>query len=131
MKFDLLAIIMMIIAVAVGQVGGGLIESYIGAGTIGGIFGTLLGILVVGALTYAIYILAVGGKFDLMMMIVFAFIVYIANLMAGYIASFTGFGGGLLTLVIVGLLASLLWGYVGGKVGAGKGTAKVKPPITV
>jgi hypothetical protein len=127
MKFDFLAIVMMIIAVAVGQIAGGYIESVAGSVLpVTGFLGALVGILAVGFAIYFVYTLATGGKLNLMMGVIFSFIVYVANIIAGYIASFTGFGGGLLSLVIVGVVASFIWGWVGGKGKSVKAPLKLK-----
>jgi hypothetical protein len=124
MKFDILGLVMMIISVGIGQLLGSMVEGVIG-GYVGGTIGTLLAIVAVGMVIYAVFTLVTGGKLDLMTGLIFAVIVYIANMIAGYIASMTGFGGGIVSLVAVGFIASLIWGYVGGKKAAAQTPIKV------
>jgi hypothetical protein len=109
MKFDLFGIIMMIVAVAVGQ--------YLGAylGTMLGLGGGIVGSLLVGLVTYAIYTFVSGGKFGLWGAVIFSVLIYVANLGAGYVGSMLGLGGGIVTLAVTGAIASLLWGWFGGK----------------
>jgi hypothetical protein len=104
-----MGIVMMIVAVAVGQ--------YLGAylGEMFGLSGGIVGSLLVGLATYAIYTFASGGKFGLWGAVIFSVLIYVANLGAGYVSSMFGLGGGIITLVVTGAIASLLWGWFGGK----------------
>lgn len=116
--FNVWGIIMMIIAVALGQLLGGYLTA-----SLGSIGGGIMGSLIVGLVCYAIYTVLTSGRWGLVPAVIFAVIIYVANLAAAYIDSMFGLSGGILTLVVTGALASLLWGWVGGK---GKG--KVKAP---
>lgn len=109
MKFDLMGIVMMIIAVSVGQYLGAYLTAMVGLP--GGIVGSLM----VGLVTYAIYTFVSGGKFGLWGAVIFTLLIYVANLASGYISSAIGIGGGMLTLVVTGAIASFLWGWFGGK----------------
>lgn len=114
MKFDIFGIIMMIVAVALGQIVG----SYL-VGMLGSLAGGIVGSLIVGAIIYVIYTFITGGKFGIVNALIFAVIIYVANMVAGYVDAAAGLGGGLLTLVITGVVASFAWGWIGGKA-AGK-----------
>jgi hypothetical protein len=128
MKFDIMGIVLMIIAIAVGQFLGTWLAPMLGSEFSSGIIGSLL----VGALCYVIYTFLSGGKFGLTGLVIFAVLIYVANLIAAYVATMLGIGGGFATLGIAGVVASLLWGWVGGKQAkrGGKGTA-LKSPIKI
>jgi hypothetical protein len=120
MKFDFMGIIFMIVAIALGQLLGGYLQVYLGS-----LGGGLVGTLLVGFLAYLIYTFLTKGKFGVVSALIFTVLIYIANLAAGYVDGMLGFGGGLLTLVLSGGIASLLWGWIGGKT-AGRGRAVLK-----
>lgn len=109
-KFDLMAIVLMIVAIAVGQFIGGYLVPYLGSAG-----GGVIGSLAVGLVIYLIYTLLSKGKFTVINAILFAVLIYVANLVAGYASGMIGIGGGYLTLVLSGVVMALLWGYVGGK----------------
>lgn len=110
-----MGIIMMIIAIFVGQWLGSFLIGYLGSlGS--GIVGTFL----IGLVCYFIYTLLVKGKFKLMGAVVFAVLVWLAGFVAQYVDSMLGLGGGIFLTVITGVIASLLWGWVGGKFGGKK-----------
>ncbi|MGD0451202.1 MAG: hypothetical protein ABSA79_09145 [Candidatus Bathyarchaeia archaeon] len=110
MKFDLMAIILMIIAIAVGQFIGGYLVAYIGS-----IGGGIVGSLLTGLIVYVIYTFASKGKFTVGNAVIFAMLIYVANIIAAYASGLIGIGGGYLSLVIAGVFMALLWGWVGGK----------------
>jgi hypothetical protein len=113
--FDVWGIILMIIAVALGQFIGGYLTGYLGS-----LGGGIVGSLLIGIICYVIYMFLSGGKWSLMGAILFTVLIYVANMIAAYVDSAFGLGGGVLTLVITGFLASLLWGWVGGRGKASK-----------
>jgi hypothetical protein len=109
-KFDLMAVILMIIAIAVGQFLGTYLIAYLGS-----IGGGIIGSLLVGLLIYVIYTFASKGKFGVVNAIIFAALIYVANLIAAYASGLIGIGGGYMTLIIAGILMAFLWGWIGGK----------------
>lgn len=123
-KFDLIGIIIMIIAIAIGQ--------FVSSGwlipMLGSIAGGIIGSAITGLVIYAIYTFLTGGRFGLMNAIIFIVVVYVANLLAGYVAAFFGAGSGYISLVVAGVFASFLWGWVGGKQ-AKKTALKPKLPV--
>jgi len=121
MKFDLMAIILMIIAIAVGQWAGSYLIVYIGS-----LGGGIVGSLFVGLIIYVIYTFAAKGKFTFVNALIFAMLIYAANIMAAYASGLIGVGGGYLSLVIAGVFMALLWGWVGGK--NAQKTSKLKAP---
>ena len=121
-KFDLMGIVLMIVAIAVGQFVGGYLIAYIGS-----IGGGIVGSLLVGLIIYVIYTFASKGKFGIVNAGIFAVLIYVANLIAAYVGTLIGVGGGYVTLIIAGVLMSFLWGWVGGKsVKAGKMKSPLK-----
>ena len=117
MKFDLMGIVFMIVAIALGQFLAGYLSGYLGD-----IGGGLAGTFIAGFLGYVIYTFLTKAKFGVTSALIFTVLIYVANMIASYVDSMVGLGGGVLTLVITGLVASLLWGWIGGKY-AGKSRA--------
>jgi len=116
-----MGIVLMIVAIAVGQFVGGYLITYIGS-----IGGGIVGSLLVGLIIYAIYTFASKGKLGIVNAVIFSVLIYVANLVAAYIGMLIGIGGGYLTLVIAGILMSFLWGWVGGKSAK---AGKIKSPL--
>jgi hypothetical protein len=117
MKFDLMGICMMIVAIALGQFLGGYLTGYLGS-----LGGGLAGTFLVGFVVYVVYTFLTKGKFGITSALIFSVLIYVSNLAAGYVDSMIGLGGGVLTLVMTGFIASLLWGWIGGrKAGKGRG----------
>lgn len=110
MKFDLMGIILMIVAIALGQLLGGYLTEYLGS-----LGGGLAGTFIIGFLVYVIYTFLTKGKFGITSALIFTVLIYVSNMAAGYVDGMIGLGGGILTLVLTGLIASLLWGWIGGK----------------
>lgn len=110
MKIDLMAVLVMIIAIAVGQFIGGYLMPYLG-----GLGGGILGSFIVGLIIYGIYALATKTKLTITGGVIFSILIYVANLIAGYAGTLIGITSGYMTLIIAGLVAALLWGWVGGK----------------
>jgi hypothetical protein len=110
MKFDLMGIIFMIIAIALGQLLGSFLEGYIGSLGSG-----LLSTFIVGFLAYVIYTFLTKAKFGVTNALIFTVLIYVSNLIAGYVGGFIGLSGGIVTIVVTALFASLLWGWIGGR----------------
>lgn len=122
MKFDIFAIVIMIVAIALGQLLGGYLISMLGdASWAGGLTGSII----IGLCCYAVYTFATGGQFGIMPALLFSIIIYGANLVAGYVNEMMGLGGGVITLVVTGLVASIAWGYIGGQK---QGKSKISLP---
>jgi len=119
-SFDLMGIVLMIVAIAVGQFAGGYLVPYLGQYGAG-----ILGSLAVGAVIYVIYTFISKGKFTLTNLALFAILIYVANIIAGYVSTMIGIGGGYMTLLLGGIFMSFLWGWVGGK----NAKSKVKSPV--
>ena len=117
MKLNIMAFVMMIVAIAVGNVAGGFLLDVVG-GTIGG---TIIGTLLVGFVCYAVYTLVTKGKFNLTGGLLFAVLVFVASLVAGYMGDYLALGAGDLVLyVITGAIMAVLWSWIGGKASSGK-----------
>lgn len=112
MKLNIIAVVMMILAIAVGKMIGGVLVDMFG-GTIGGsIFGTLI----IGFVCYFVYNIVAGGKFNIASGLFFAVLVFFADLIAGWIAGYINIGGSELILYgLTGAIMALLWSYIGGK----------------
>jgi hypothetical protein len=119
-KFDLMGIVFMIVAIAMGQLLAGYLSSYLGS-----LGGGLAGTFIMGFLGYVIYTFLTKAKFGITSALVFTVLIYVANLIAGYVDMYVGLGGGILSLVVTGLVASLLWGWIGGKTAGKRGALKL------
>lgn len=114
MKFDFMGIIFMIIAIAIGQFLSGYLAEYLGSLSAG-----IAGTLITGVIVYLIYTLITHGKIGVMNAVIFSVLIYISNLIAAYVGEMIGLSGSMLSLVVAGFIAALLWGWIGGK-SAGK-----------
>lgn len=106
-KFDIMSIIFMMIAITLGSLIGSMVAGWLGFA--GGIIGTVL----VGFITYAIYCFLRGQKIVLWSGVIFSVMVWLANMIGGAVTGATGFGGGLIGLAMTALILSFLWGYFG------------------
>lgn len=122
-NFDLFGIILMTVAIALGTMLGGFIASFIGFG--GGIIGAFL----VGFIIYFVWSMIVGAKINIKDGAIFSILVYIAQIIAGYLENMVGFGGALVAYLFTAVILSLLWGLIGG--GKGKGGASKTAPVKV
>jgi hypothetical protein len=112
MKFDLMGIVFMIVAIALAQFIGPYFTPYLGS-----LGGGLAGVFLVGIIAYVVYTFLTHAKFGIVNAVIFTVLIYIANMVAGYVDGMIGLGGGILSLVITGFIASLLWGWIGGRKG--------------
>lgn len=109
MKFNIFGIIIMAMAIGLGTAVGSAIATMIGFA------GTVVGTFVVGAMCYVVYALVMGLPLNVWLAILFAVSVWLANLFAGAVSGYTGLGGGIVGLFVTAVIASLIWGYIGGK----------------
>lgn len=118
-KFDVFGIILMIVAIALGTMVGGMFAGWIGFG------GGLLGAFIVGFIIYVIWAFISGVKINVFDGVIFSVLVYIAQIVAGYLEGFVGIGGALVAYLFEALVLALLWGMIGG--GKGKAASKQAP----
>jgi len=121
--FDLFGIVLMAIAIGVGTMVGGMLAGFIGFG------GGILGAFIVGLVTYVIWAYVVGARIDIKDGVIFSVLIYIAQIIAGYLQGFVGIGGALVGYLFTAIVAALLWGMIGG--GKGKGGASKQAPIKI
>ena len=119
MKFDVFGILLMIVAIAIGQVA----ADYLGS--MFGLAGGIMGAVLAGSVAYLIFSLVTGGKLGVMNGVIFVVLIYIAQLAAAYIASLAGMASGYLTLILAGVIVSFVWGWIGGRK---QGQTPVKVP---
>ena len=121
MKFDIMGIVFMIVAIALAQ----FVSPFL-AGYLGSLGGGIAGVFIVGLIAYVAYTFLTKGKFGIMGAVIFAVLIYVASMIAAYVDGMLGLGGGVLTLILTGFVASLLWGYIGGKSGKSGKLARLK-----
>lgn len=107
MKFDLMGIVFMAIAITIANFVGPMLSGVVGMS------GGLLGTFILGAIVYAVYCLLTGTKMSLFGGAIFAVLVYVSGIVSAMITSATGFGGGLIGLFVEAMILSLAWGYFG------------------
>jgi len=109
MKFNLMAIVFMVIAIALGTMIGSWIASLIGFA------GGIIGIFITGFGVYVVYAFLSGQKIVIITGLLFAGLVWISGIITGIVAGATGLGGGLIGLVVQALILGLLAGkFLGG-----------------
>jgi len=106
MKFDIMGIVLMMVAIWAGTFIGNAVASMIGFG------GGLIGAIVVGFVIYLIWTLLNGIKIDLMDGLMFSVMVYLAQIIQNMLSGFIGFGGSIIGLFFSAVILSFLVGAV-------------------
>lgn len=107
MKFNLFGIVLMFLAIGLGSMAGNALAGWIGLA--GGIIGTII----TGLAVYVIYAFLSGMPLKLVAGIIFAIMVWLANMIAGLVHGWTGLGGGIIGLGISAVIMSFVWGSFG------------------
>jgi len=89
-----------------------------------GFAGGIIGSLIVGAIIYVVYCFATGRKIVLWAGVIFAVLMWIAQILAGMVSGATGLGGGLIGLLVTAVIMSFLWGNFGTKWSGTKGSRR-------
>lgn len=118
-SFDVFGIVLMMIAIAVGTMVGGIVGGFIGFA------GGIIGSFIVGFIVYVIWTFLVGARINIKDGVIFSVLIYIAQIISGYLQSFVGFGGAIVAYLLTAVVLSLLWGLFGG--GKGGSASKQKP----
>lgn len=108
----------MALAIGLGSIVGNALASMIGFA------GGIIGSLITGFIIYVIYAFISGMPIKLFSGIIFAIMVWLANMLAGWIHGWTGLGGGIIGYLISAVILSFLWGNWG-KGMAGQSTKKI------
>lgn len=112
MKLNIMAFVMMIIAIAIGKMVGSVLIGMLG----GSIGGTIFGTLIIGFVCYLIYALVTKSKIKVTQGLFFAVLVFFADWVAGYFGSYLSIGGtDLMMYIVTGSIMALLWSWIGGK----------------
>lgn len=106
MRFNLMGIILMALAIWLGTIVGSSVASMTGFA------GGLVGALVVGFVIYVIWALVTGQKIGLMNGVIFAVLVYLANIISAFIFGAVGIGGGIIGYFVTAVVLSLLVGWI-------------------
>lgn len=117
MRLNVMAVVMMVVAIAIGKIAGSVLLDYIGGSFASGIFGALI----IGFVCYLVYALVTKSKIRLMVGVFFAVMVYVADILSGYVTDLFGLGSAEFTIYIVtGAICAVLWSWIGGKTGSSK-----------
>lgn len=106
MKFDIMGIVLMMVAIWAGTFIGNMVGGMVGFA------GGLLGAIIIGFVIYIIWSLINGKKIDLMNGVLFAVLVYLAQLIQNMLSGYIGFGGSIVGLFFTAVILSFLVGAV-------------------
>lgn len=109
MKFDIMSLVFMVIAITVGNVLGPMLGGYIGFG------GGLIGAFISGLLVFVVYALLSGAPMKLMSAVIFAVAVYASVLVTGYVTAYFGFLTGIFATFAQAVILSLIWSFIAPK----------------
>ena len=107
MRFNIMGIIFMMVAIWLGTMIGSSVAAMLGFA------GGIIGAIVVGFMVYIVWALISGQRINMMNGVIFAVLVYIAQLISGMIFGATGWGGGIIGYFITAFILSFLWGWIG------------------
>jgi len=107
MRFNIMGIIFMMVAIWLGTMIGSSVASMLGFA------GGIIGSVVVGFMVYIVWALISGQRINLMNGSIFAVLVYVAQLISGMIFGATGWGGGIIGYFMTAFILSFLWGWIG------------------
>lgn len=106
MKFNIMGIVLMMVAIWLGTFMGNIVAGMVGFA--GGLFGAII----VGFVIYIVWALINGKKIDLMNGVLFAVLVYLAQLIQNALSGVIGFGGSIFGLFFTAIILSFLVGAV-------------------
>jgi len=118
-KINIMSTVIMACAIGLGTIVGNALGNMIGLA--GGIIGTII----VGFVVYLLFAFLSGMPIRILAGVVFAIMVWIANMIAGKIHTLTGFGGGIIGLLISAFIMMFLWGNFGASI-SGQATSTAK-----
>ena len=124
MKFDILGIVLMMVAIAGGTFLGNMVMGMIGFA------GGLIGAIGIGFVVYIVWALLNGRKIDISDGVLFAVLVYLAQMIQNVLSGVIGFGGSIVGLFFSAVILSFLVGAVLGTkdapiaMGSAKGKSK-------
>ena len=106
MKFDIMGIVLMMVAIFGGTFIGNMVTGMVGFA------GGLIGAIIIGFVVYFVWTLLNGIKIDLMDGLMFSVMVYLANLIQNALSGFIGFGGSIVGLFFSAIILSFLVGAI-------------------
>jgi hypothetical protein len=119
MRFDLFGVILMALAIGLGGIVGNAVAGWLG------LAGGMIGTFVAGLVVYVLYAVLRGMPLRLMGGIIFAVLVWLANMLAGAVQGWIGVTGSLIGLLIEAFILSFIWGNFGASM-AGQSTSTTK-----
>jgi hypothetical protein len=119
-KFDVFSVILMALAIGLGSVVGNALANMIGFA------GGIIGSMITGFVVYVIFAFLSGIPIRVIAGIIFAVMVWLANMLAGMVHGWTGFGGGIIGLFISAIILSFLWGNFGASMAGTPTTTSTK-----
>ena len=103
MKFDVMGLVFMFVAIWVGNLLAPMLGGYIG------LTGGLIGTFITGLVIYAVFCLVSGTKMSIFGGAIFSISVYISAIATGYISGYFGFVTGLVATLVQACVLSLIF----------------------
>lgn len=103
MKFDVMGLVFMFVAIWVGNLLAPMLGGYIG------LTGGLVGTFISGLCIYAVFCLVSGTKMSIFGAVLFSISVYISAIATGYISGYFGFITGMVAVLVQACVLSLIF----------------------
>ena len=119
MKFDVMGLIFMFVAIFVGNLLAPMLSGFLP------VSGTLVGVFITGLVIYAVFCLVTGTKMSILGAVFFSISVYISAIATGYISGYFGFVTGLVATLVQACVLSLIFSSLAPKKEVAKMPVKV------
>ena len=119
MKFDVMGLIFMFVAIWVGNLLAPMLTGYIG------MTGGLIGTFITGLVIYAVFCLVTGTPMSIFGAVVFSISVYASAIATGYISGYFGFVTGIVATLVQACVLSLVFSSLGPKKEVAKAPVKL------
>jgi len=119
MKFDIMGLVFMVVAIWVGNILGPMLGGVVGFG------GGLIGAFISGIAIYLVYCLISGIKMDMFGAVMFAVAVYASVIVTGFATGYFGFISGIIAVFVQAIILSVIWSYIAPKKEVAKAPIKL------
>jgi len=103
MKFDVMGLIFMFVAIFVGNLLGPMLSGFLP------VSGALFGVFVTGGCIYVVFCIVSGTKMSIFGGVVFSISVYVSTIVTGYISGYFGFITGIVATLVQACVLSLIF----------------------
>ena len=109
MKFDLMGLLFMVIAIWVGNFLGPMLGGFVGLGA------GLLGAFISGIVIYLIYSMLTRSRMTLMGAVIFAIAVYASTIITGFVTGMFGFISGIFATFVQAIFVGIIFSWIAPK----------------